>query len=59
MQPSAGRGFPEAIAALLESFYSRGLTGWGEKHASEFEDALKATSLSESQLQVYTFNELL
>ena len=49
----AGRRFPEAITALLESFYSRGLTGWGgEKHTSVFEDALNATSLSESQLMV-------
>ena len=54
MDKSVARGFPDHVTALLESFYSRGLTGWGQKHAATFEDALKATSLSESQLKVST-----
>ena len=54
MELSAARGFPEDITTLLESFYSCGVTGWGEKHAATFKDALKATSLSDSQLKVCT-----
>lgn len=52
MEMSDGRWFSERTTELLESFYRQGLTGWGKKHADMFGDALKATSLSESQLKV-------
>ena len=34
---------------------ARGLTGWGAKHTATFEEALKSTSLSPAQLQVYIY----
>ena len=51
----SGRVFPDRITSLLELFYAQGLTGWGAKHTATFEEALKSTSLSPAQLQVYIY----
>ena len=51
MEEHRGR-FSEATTSMLESYYSRGLTGWGSKHTDLFEETIKATGLDESQLKV-------
>ena len=52
MEEHRGRWFSEATTCMLESYYNRGLTGWGNKHNDLFEEAIKATGLNESQLKV-------
>lgn len=47
-----GSEFPKHIKTILESQYSRGLTGWGSKHATSIDEVVKSTGLSESQVKV-------
>ena len=52
MEEHQTRWFSEATTSILESYYKRGLTGWGSKYNAIFEEAMKATDLSETQLKV-------
>ena len=44
--------FPKHITQVLESFYTRGMRGWGKKHASAIDAAAGATGLAQSQIEV-------
>ena len=52
MEEHQGHWFSAATTSMLESYYNRGLTGWGSKHNDLFEEAIKATGLNESQLKM-------
>ena len=50
--PRSGKVFPKHVVAVLESFYSRGMTGWGEKHSIVIDEAMALTELTIDQLKV-------
>ena len=57
MEPKArelcnGQPFPKDVVAVLDSFYERGMTGWGQKHSSSLDEVMEITGLSNSQLKV-------
>ena len=37
-----GKAFSEDVAAILESLYVRGMTGWGKRHSRDFSWPLQA-----------------
>ena len=48
----SGRPFPDHVTQALESFYNRGMIGWGRSHSIEFTEALHVTGLTDIQLKV-------
>ncbi len=52
-----GTPFPEHISQALESFYNRGMVGWGKTHSANFAEAVHITGLSELQVQVSGLND--
>ena len=44
--------FPEHIVETLESYYQRGMIGWGKMHIGAFTEALHITGLTANQLKV-------
>ena len=49
---SPGHPFPKDVIKVLESLYSRGMTGWGARHSNAIDVALQSTGLDLSQLKV-------
>ncbi len=47
-----GKPFPDHVSQALESFYNRGMVGWGKTHSANFAEAVHITGLSASQVQV-------
>lgn len=47
-----GRPYPEHVNDVLESLYKSGMTGWGSKHSTNLELAVKSTGLNLSQVTV-------
>ena len=48
----SGKPFSKEVAAVLESLYSRGMTGWGKKHSGDIETAIASTGLQLTQVKV-------
>ena len=44
--------FPKETVAILDSLYSRGVTGWGRSHTADVQVALKSTNLNIEQIKV-------
>ena len=44
--------FPKHITQVLESFYARGMRGWGKQYRSDIASAAGATGLEQSQIEV-------
>ena len=44
--------FPKETVAILDSLYSRGMTGWGRSHTADVQVALKSTNLNIEQIRV-------
>ena len=49
---ASNKPFSEEAVAVLSSLYSKGMIGWGKKHATEIQTAVSATGLSHSQVKV-------
>ena len=47
-----GRPHPEHVGRILESLYKSGITGWGAKHSSNLDQAVRSTGLNLSQVKV-------
>ena len=47
-----GKPFPDHVIQALESFYRRGLVGWGKSHSTAFCEALHITGLTDAQQKV-------
>ncbi len=43
--------FPKHVIQVLESFYLRGMTGWGKQYRSDIASAAGATGLEQSQIK--------
>ena len=55
---ASGQPFPEHVIQVLESFYARGMRGWGKQHSADVESAAEATGLKRSQIEVIQFSQL-
>ena len=44
--------FPKHVTQVLESFYARGMKGWGKQHRPDIVSASEATGLEQSQIEV-------
>lgn len=49
---TANTPFPKHVAQILESFYARGMKGWGKLHRPDIIRASEATGLKQSQIEV-------
>ena len=49
---ASGQQFPEDVTQILESYYARGMRGWGKQHTAEIMSASKATGLKQAQIEV-------
>lgn len=53
----SGHPFPDHVKSILESFYGRGMSGWGAKHEAMLEEAMIITGLDRDQLKVCCNND--
>ena len=44
--------FSAEVVSTLQSLYKRGMTGWGKKHSSSLEVAVRSTGLNLGQVKV-------
>ena len=49
---SCSQKFSNEAAAILESLYSSGMTGWGRDHSDSISTAISSTGLTLSQVKV-------